>query len=308
VKTIKPPSSTIEQTEDQTVISPIEMLHETAPHRTPTLLMISGPQLGRSFAIDKDEFMIGRVEHCDLVVEDDLVSRHHCKILATPDGAQIIDLASTNGTLLNGRRVEKAILQEGDQIQVGAITIFKYGMQGEAEAKFLAQLYTSATKDFLTNTYNKKFFMERLQTEFHYTLRHGGPLSLLVMDIDHFKRVNDTYGHVTGDHVIQALAQHLTKHTRRDDLVARFGGEEFVVLMRDCDSDQAQILAEHLRQGIEKIVVSHGGHNLQFTVSVGVATLSSQNQKGMARPEDLVQKADEKLYEAKNSGRNRVSS
>lgn len=307
--TKKPPQPSdplIDGAEDQTVISPIQSLDFQIAERKPVLVMISGPQLGRAFNIDKDEFMIGRVENCDLTVEDDLVSRHHCKILLTPDGAQIVDLASTNGTLVNGRRVEKVFLKEGDQIQVGSITIFKFSMQGEAEAKFIAQLFTAATKDFLTNTYNKKFFQERLQSEFFYTLRHGGNLSVMVIDIDHFKKVNDTYGHIVGDTALKAVAQHLSTSTRKDDFLARFGGEEFVILMRDCDLEQAKVLAEHLREGVSKLKIKANQTEFNITASIGVATISELNRKSFGTAESLLHRADEKLYQAKQSGRNRV--
>jgi len=295
-----------DNTEDQTMISPIQSLEAVAPERKPALVVISGPQLGRSIDIDKDEFMIGRVENCDLVVEDDLVSRHHCKLLLTPDGAEIVDLASTNGTLLNGRRTDKAFLKEGDQIQIGSITIFKFSMQGEAETKFLLQLYQAATKDFLTNTYNKRFFQERLQGEFFYTLRHGGNLSVVVMDLDHFKRVNDTYGHIAGDAALKIVAQHLQNKTRKDDIVARFGGEEFVILMRDCDLDHAKNMAENLREGISKLKIISGSHEFQITTSMGVSTLQDSNRSTLRGAEDLIRRADEQLYKAKQSGRNRV--
>ena len=298
---------THDQPEDQTVVSPIQSLDPFhGSERKPTLVMISGTQLGRSFEIDKDEFMVGRVDNCDLVVEDDLVSRHHCKIILTPDGAQIVDLASTNGTLVNGRRIDKVFLKEGDQIQVGSIAIFKFSMQGEAEAKFMAQLFTAATKDFLTNAYNKKFFVERLQSEFFYTLRHGGNLAILVLDIDHFKKVNDTYGHLAGDQALKLVALHLANNTRKDDMVARFGGEEFVILMRDCDLEQAKVLAEHLREGISKINVSSGDQKFSVTASIGISTLSEANRKSMQSPEILIDLADQRLYKAKQSGRNRV--
>ena len=295
----------MDATEDQTVISPIRSLDFDAS-RKPVLVMISGPQLGRSFNIDKEEFMIGRVENCDLQVEDDLVSRHHCKILLTPDGAQIVDLASTNGTLVNGRRVDKVFLKEGDQLQVGSITIFKFSMQGEAESKFIGELFTAATKDFLTNTYNKRFFQERLESEFFYTLRHGANLSVMVLDIDHFKNVNDSYGHIVGDTTLKLVAQHLSISTRKDDFLARFGGEEFVILMRDCDLEQARTLAEHLREGIEKLTIKANQTEFKISISIGVATITSLNQKTFTSAQSLLQRADEQLYKAKQTGRNRV--
>ena len=292
--------------DDQTKISPIASIENLDVQRKPALLMVSGPHLGRSYAIDKDEFLMGRVDACDLVVEDELVSRHHCKIILTPGGAQLVDLASTNGTLLNGRRVEKAELHEGDQIQVGSLAIFRFHFQEEIETKFLSELFKAATKDFLTNSYNKKFFLDRLQSEFFYTQRHGGNLSLLVIDIDHFKKVNDTYGHLAGDIALQKMAHHLMTHTRKDDIVARFGGEEFVILMRDCDREQARVLAENLRQGIAQIPIQSNQHQFKITVSVGVATLHEGNRKQYIRFESFIEQADTQLYKAKSSGRNQV--
>ncbi len=292
--------------DDETQISPIESIDRLVLERTPSLLVISGPNIGRAFPLSHDEIVIGRVDSCDLKVEDDLVSRHHCKLTTTPEGVHLVDLSSTNGTLLNGRKVDKALLKENDQIQVGAVTIFKFHYQEEVEAKFLGQLYQAATKDFLTNTYNKKFFMDRLQSEFSYAQRHEGNLSILVLDIDHFKKVNDTYGHLAGDIAIQKMAHHLMTHTRKDDVVARFGGEEFVILMRDCDQEQARSLAENLREGISRIAIQVNSKNFKITVSVGVATLSEVTKTKILRFESLLQEADNQLYKAKANGRNQV--
>lgn len=292
--------------DDQTVIRPIESIDPLEINRTPSLLMISGPQLGRSYPITDNEFMMGRAGNCELPIEDDLVSRHHCKIVLGPKGAEIVDLGSTNGTLLNGRKVDRALLSEGDQIQVGAVTILKYHLQEEIEAKFLGQLYDAATRDFLTGTYNKKFFIERIQEEFSFAQRHFEDLSILVIDIDHFKKVNDTYGHLAGDIAIKKVAHHLISHTRKDDIVARFGGEEFVILMRDVDLARAQHLGEVLRSGISKIDIKFEQHDFKLTVSIGVACLSKKTAPLFKSFNSFIEHADKCLYEAKNSGRNKV--
>lgn len=293
--------------EDQTLVAPIESLERLEIEHTPSLLMISGPQIGRNFPIVEDEFMIGRAGHCDLPIEDELVSRHHCKICLTNDGALLKDLGSTNGTLLNGRKIrEDSTIREGDQIQVGSTVILRYHLQEEVEAKFLGSLYESATKDFLTSTYNKRFFLERLQEEFSHASRHERSLSVLVIDIDHFKKINDTYGHLAGDLAIQQVAHHLMGHTRRDDIVARFGGEEFVILLRDLDRDSAKRLAEQLRSQISELHITHGSAQFQLTVSIGVACLNKSNQDQYPQFQDVLSAADQRLYEAKSAGRNRV--
>ena len=291
---------------ERTIVSPISAATPLAREQTPALLVVSGPQIGRSFPIDKEEFMIGRVDSCDLTVEDDLVSRHHCKFIISKEGTLLADLASTNGTLLNGHRMDRAFLKEGDQIQVGSNTILKYHLQEEVERKFLAELYDAATKDFLTGAYSKKYFMDRLSSEFDYVKRNRGQLALLVLDLDFFKKVNDTYGHLTGDLTLKKVAQHLTSSTRKHDLVARFGGEEFIVFMRECDLKQAHALAEHLRTGIAGLKIESNGKTLQVTTSIGVATMNESNRDQFQTIESLIQLADSRLYEAKKDGRNRV--
>lgn len=293
--------------DDQTLVAPIEKIDPLEMEQTPSLLMISGPQIGRNYGINEDEFMIGRANHCDLPIEDELVSRHHCKIVMTTEGAVLKDLGSTNGTLLNGRRIRDEVkLTEGDQVQVGGLVILRYHWQEEVEAKFLGSLYESATKDFLTSAYNKKFFIERLQEEFSHALRHQKALSVLIIDIDHFKKVNDTYGHLSGDIAIQKVAHHLMSHTRRDDIVSRFGGEEFVVLMRDIDHAQAHRLGEQLREQIEGLKIKSNDQTLQVTVSVGIASMNENNEANFIKFQDILEAADKRLYQAKESGRNKV--
>lgn len=293
--------------DDQTVVSPIEKIDTLNIEQTPSLLMVSGSHLGRSFPIVNEEFLIGRTTQCDLAIEDDLVSRYHCKIHIQPEGASLIDLGSTNGTLLNGRAVQKTKLQEGDQIQVGSIAILKFHYQEEVEAKFLTQLYEAATRDFLTNTYNKKFFIERLQDEFAFAQRQGKNLSILVIDLDYFKKINDTYGHLAGDLALKKVGHYIMSHTRKDDVVARFGGEEFVVLMRDLQAEQAQKLAENLRQGLSELEIQSDTGHFRVTTSIGVASFSPhQKDNAISRYELLMEKADQNLYQAKNSGRNQV--
>lgn len=293
--------------EDQTLVRSISAQNPLEIEHTPSLLMISGVQLGRSFPLVRDEFLIGRALTCDLPVEDDLVSRHHCKIIKKSTGVELSDLKSTNGTLVNGKKIEGTrLLAEGDQIQVGTNTILKFAMKAEVEANFFGKLFDAATRDFLTNTYNKKFFIERLRDEFSFAQRHQRNLSILVIDIDHFKKVNDTHGHLAGDIALKKVAHHLLTHTRKDDVVSRFGGEEFVVLMRDVNIEQARHLAEQLRNGISEIEMKSDKQSFKVTVSVGVANLNAENSNQFAKFDGLIANADEKLYEAKNSGRNRV--
>ncbi len=291
---------------ERTIVSPIASIAPFSAEQAPALLVIAGPQIGRNFAIDKEEYMIGRVENCDFIVEDDLVSRHHCKIIVNQAGATLIDLASTNGTFLNGHRIEKGPLKEGDRIQVGSSTILKYHLQEEVEVKFLTELYDAATKDFLTGVYNKKYFMDRLTSEFFYVQRNGGQIAIIILDLDFFKKVNDTYGHVAGDATLKKLAHHLMHNTRKHDMVARFGGEEFMIFMRECDLDQAKALAEHLREGVSKLVIEAGHKTFNVTASFGISTINEQTRENIASVEAFIEAADANLYRAKKEGRNRI--
>lgn len=292
--------------DDQTVISPIESIDPLVGEQTPSLLMISGPQIGRSFPLSQAEFMLGRSPKCDMPIEDDLVSRYHCKLITSSEGIELIDLGSTNGTLLNGRRVERSMLKEGDQVQVGSTVILKFHLQEEVEAKFLSTLYDAATRDFLTSAYNKKFFIERIQEEFSHAQRHDRELSVLVLDLDHFKQVNDTHGHLAGDLALKKVAHHLMSNTRKDDIVSRFGGEEFVVLMRDVGQRKARELAEQMRKGIEAIPIKIANTEFKVTVSVGVASVGGGSIVEFKNFDQLIDHADKKLYEAKSTGRNKV--
>ena len=291
---------------EKTIVKTIRMLNPDASDQSPALLFIAGPQIGRSIPIEKNEFIIGRVDSCDLKIEDDLVSRNHCKIIKTTNEVEIHDLGSTNGTLVNGQRIETATLKENDKIQVGSSTIFKFHLQEDVEKQFLGELFKAATKDFLTHVYNKGYFLDRLQSEFSYSKRRGGDLSVLVMDVDHFKKINDTHGHLVGDIALQKLGHYLLSHTRKDDVVARFGGEEFVMLLRDCEIEKAKKLGELLREGISKITVKTKQAAVSFTVSIGVASLTNKTNTKFEKFETLLEHADIQLYRAKEAGRNRV--
>lgn len=291
---------------ERTIVSPIATLDPITARVAPALLVISGPNIGRSFTLEKEEFTIGRAEQSDLTVEDDLVSRHHCKIVVQKEGTMLVDLASTNGTLVNGRRADRVMLKEGDQIQVGGSTILKYHLQEEVQRRFLAELYDAATKDFLTGVYNKKYFMDRIQSEFSYVQRTEGNFSVIVADLDFFKKVNDTYGHLAGDLTLKRVAQHLLNNTRKHDMVARFGGEEFVIFMRECDNQQAKTLAEHLRKGVENLAIDFNQKTFKVTTSMGIATFGPLTREQFKTVESLIDFADSNLYKAKTSGRNQV--
>jgi diguanylate cyclase (GGDEF)-like protein len=163
-------------------------------------------------------------------------------------------------------------------------------------------MFESASRDALTQVYNKRFFVEQLESEYAYSVRHGTELSLLMFDIDHFKQINDTYGHLAGDYVLSELTQLVTPAIRIEDTFARYGGEEFVLLSRN-SPDSAAIVGERLRRTIEEHTFTHEGKVLRVTVSLGISCMPNVN---ITVPEEFVAAADKALYEAKRTGRNRL--
>ncbi len=195
-------------------------------------------------------------------------------------------------------------LSDGDRIQVGSVTILKFSYQDSLEEQFQQQLYESATRDPLTQAYNKRFFSDQMEKDFQHASRHQLALSLVIMDVDHFKKINDTHGHPAGDHVLQRLAAAVMGSLRAEDAFCRMGGEEFCIIMRDCAAEEAMVLADCLRALIEASRFVYGGNEIPVTMSLGIAAYDPARHRSGA---DLVEDPDQHLYQAKRSGRNRIS-
>lgn len=278
----------------------------TAPERQAQrayLVVIAGRGVGSMFAVTPD-MVVGRGEGVGVRIHDDEMSRKHCRLVSEGAAIVIEDLGSRNGTLVNGEPVAgRRVLADGDKIQVGTTTILKFSYHDDLDASFQREMYDAALRDALTGAYNRKHFGEAIATEIAYTLRHQAPLSLILFDIDFFKKVNDTYGHVAGDAVLVQLARFVSAAVRREDLFARYGGEEFAILARGTEGDAAAAFADRLRTGIEALAITHEGRALRVTVSIGVASAPAAD---IATSQDLITRADEALYAAKHGGRNRV--
>jgi diguanylate cyclase (GGDEF)-like protein len=177
-------------------------------------------------------------------------------------------------------------------------------MLDELEEHALTQLFELTIHDPLTHAYNRRYLVTHLRAELAYAARQGQALALLLVDIDHFKRVNDTYGHRVGDVVLQLVAASIQKTLRPYDALCRYGGEEFVIVARDSSLRNAEILAERIRHGIETMHFDLGATSASITVSVGVTAHRPEGHPDEA--ETLLQVIDDALYAAKNAGRNRV--
>jgi diguanylate cyclase (GGDEF)-like protein len=275
------------------------------PHVTDhaNLTVVVGPESGRVFAIDRAEIVIGRGTEAHLVLDDPGVSRRHARVLRNADVAFVVeDLGSTNGTFVSGRRVTRETLTSGDRIQFGPNLVLRFALTDELEERMQRRLFESSTRDGLTGAHNRKHFEERLTAEVAYARRHGTAVAVLIVDVDSFKQVNDSHGHLAGDELLRSLVSALALSIRQEEILARYGGDEFVVLARSITAFDAVRLAERLREAAAGVRVPCKAGRVGTTVSVGVALLSE-----VAGPAaDLVKLADARLYRAKKEGRNRV--
>lgn len=267
------------------------------------LVVLAGTNVGEMHKIEGPETIVGRAMSAQLRLNDDGISRRHCRVLSIGGRVIIEDLGSANGTLVNGDMIQHQELKEGDKIRLGANTMLKFTYQDKLDEAFQQQMYDAALRDGLTKAYNKKFFVDRLDTEFAYARRHKTMLSLVMFDVDHFKRVNDTYGHLAGDAVLVHLARITHSMIRTEDVAARYGGEEFAIICRGIPLLNAGVVGERLRAAVETANFEFQGRRLPVTISCGVAALPESN---VATSQELVGEADSALYEAKKTGRNRV--
>jgi two-component system, cell cycle response regulator len=269
------------------------------------LVVLAGASVGEMYKIEGDKTVIGRGQKATIRLLDDGISREHAQLVVINDRIVLQDLGSTNGTYCNGLKVEgNKELVDGDKILVGSTTILKFTYHDNLDEIFQKQMYESALRDGLTKAFNKKYFTDRLESEFTFALRHVAPLTLVLFDIDHFKKVNDTYGHQAGDYVLSEISTLLTAALRAEDVFARYGGEEFAVICRGSDVTQGQIVAERMRKAVEVHKFVFEGTHIPLTISVGVAGLPDASVKDAA---ELVSLADQSLYKSKHGGRNRVT-
>src|SRR5581483_5567723 len=221
-----------ERDEDRTAIGDLTAIKVGNRRDRAHLIVLAGGSLGQMFRVEKTETVIGRAADAGIRLEDDGVSRRHARIVQRAGEVWIEDLESANGTYVNEDRVNRQLLRDGDKIQMGSTTILKFTYGDELEEAFQQKMYDAALHDGLTGAFNKRHFLDRLPTEIAYARRHKTPLTLLMFDVDHFKQVNDKYGHVAGDYVLQTIASIVTGTLRAEDIFARYGGEEFAVLCR----------------------------------------------------------------------------
>lgn len=257
--------------------------------------------LGQRYLLDRP-LTFGREDSCEVHLDETAVSRAHARVVERNGDSYVADLRSTNGTFVNDLRITVRKLADGDYLRIGN-HIFRFLAGGNIEGDYHEEIYRRTVTDAMTGLYNKRFLIEFVDRELVRSVRHHRPLSLVLLDLDHFKQVNDTHGHLAGDAVLRALAARLQKEIRRDELFARYGGEEFAVVLPETEVAGAERLAERLRELVADQPFEYDGRSLAVTISLGLTT--TDGDETLAAPQ-FIARADEKLYQAKKAGRNKI--
>jgi two-component system cell cycle response regulator len=278
---------------------------QKAKEQEACLIIIRGTPQGHRYFLTMPEMSLGRDATADITVNDQGISRKHIMVTKSGGGVFITDLKSSNGTFVNDKKItpgELVPLAKEDMIKMGN-SIFKYLPAGELEILFYGNLGSAAHTDSLTKVYNKGYLLEALEAEFKRAKALHTDFSIVFFDLDHFKNVNDTYGHDAGDFVLREFAGLVrASYLRPKDVFARYGGEEFVILLANTSAAAAEELAEKVRAAIEHHEFIYEGNRMPVTSSLGVAELNSEIESAQT----LLKMADKAMYTAKQSGRNRV--
>jgi len=280
----------------------------------PALVFLRGELLAVQIPLDREQVTLGRALDADIRVNDPRASRLHARINCEQNETtgdtqyRLSDLESTNGTILNGKPIESAFLEDGDKFEIGE-QLIRFEMLDEIDREFQQRIHRLLVHDELTGLLTSKSFFSELRREAARAEAEDMPFCVLMMDIDYFKEVNDTYGHLVGSETLEEVGEVIKKSLRAGDVGARFGGEEFAAFLLDADYGQGMIAAERVRVAIQKhefpAVRRDGAEPIKthhITISIGVASYPEDGRD----PLQLVEMADSALYRAKRNGRNQV--
>ena len=301
--------------EDKTIIANFDQLSSistTRRDKPSCLVQYSGEQIGKRFSMECNVSIAGRSPQAAIYIDEPSVSRKHAKIFTHQDKVTIEDLGSSNGTFVNDQQItEKVTIQSGDMIRLGTVML-KFFSSSDMDNMVHDKIYRKVTIDAGTGVFNKRYLQDTLKSEFKVSKSYNQEVAVIYYDLDFFKKVNDTHGHEAGDQILKESAQLVRKLIRKQDILCRLGGEEFVIILPSTGGDTAAELAERIRKNVEQhvfkieqkgadgntVVVKH-----QQTLSLGVASIDSK----MTEVKDLLQTADERLYTSKQTGRNKVT-
>ena len=290
----------------------MQMAERRSRDLRPALVFLSGDLIAVPIPLDREEVILGRALEADVRVNDSAVSRRHAKINTIVNGDTgvtqyvLTDFGSRNGTTLNGAKVEREILQNGDKIAIGG-HILRFDLLDEIDREYQRQIHRLISHDDLTGLLSSRSFFSELKREVGRATADGRSICVLMMDVDHFKSVNDKHGHLTGSKTLEEIGGCIIDIMRSGDAAARFGGEEFAAFLLDAEVGQAMVAAERIRTAIEQTefsVIRHGkpADSHRVTISIGVSSFPDDSTD----PIELVEMADSALYRAKREGRNRV--
>jgi diguanylate cyclase (GGDEF)-like protein len=289
--------------DDETITGSYDLEQEDAERPEAFLIVLAGNREGEMVRLGS-RMIIGRGSRASFRIDDSGISREHLSVAHAGEGrTSIVDLDSRNGVYLNGRRIKRAVLKDGDKIRIGANTVLKYALADALDESFQQRMYDAALRDPLTGLYNRRHLMDQLETEFSFALRHHGSLSLVLVDVDHFKELNDTRGHLLGDAVLRGIASRLRSALRKEDLAARYGGDEFAILCRDTPAEIAETAARRVLRIVRRPELVDNTPDLEIGACLGVASIPHPQLLDHLA---LFKAADEALYRAKNAGRNRL--
>ena len=295
-------SSLIEKVTETWVTAPDRPVSLSTRNACLVHIYPTGPSMGSRYTLGEAPLVIGRASDCDIRINDHSVSRRHARIQPGADGYYAVDLQSTNGTYINDIPASMYKLRDGDYLRVGNC-IYRFLMGGNVETEYHEEVYRLTIIDALTEIHNKRYLMEFLDRELARSSRHNRPLSLIMLDIDRFKAINDQFGHLGGDFALRELAVRIKGNVRKEELFARYGGEEFTAVLPETPLDGALIVADRILKVVNQAPFMFEDKTFPVTISAGV--VSTQGEAGIT-PTELVRRADEKLYQAKERGRNQV--
>ena len=293
---------------DQTIVAGRTQLDTGAFRKThASLVVLQGAEIGRDFRLKRGRTIVGRGLEADVRVSDDLVSREHARIefLWDPETREshyiLVDLGSTNRTFVNSRQIQRVELLDGDKIQVGN-SVLKFVLLDDVEVKFHEEIRNRISYDQLTGLLTRESLYLALEKELQRCGRYRLPVAILMMDLDHFKSVNDAHGHVVGSRVLAEVGRRIRLTLRARDVSARYGGEEFLTYLSETHPDGGSLTGQRIRQAIRSSPFEIDGRSISLTISIGVSAFPDQGRD----IEALVKRADAALYRAKAEGRDRV--
>jgi two-component system cell cycle response regulator len=267
------------------------------------LRVVTGDDAGAVIELNEGSYVVGRARGVDIRIDTRGVSRIHARVTRSGNNVFVEDLGSRNGTWYeNASLVGRQKLIDGQRISIGG-TVLRLSRLDHQDLATALALSDAARKDPLTSAFNRGYFDRRLAAEVERSHQNERSTSLVMIDLDHFKKINDQFGHTAGDAVLRSVGHILAAVTRVEDVVARYGGEEFAVIVPGATTLGAALLAQRARTAIENAVIDHDARQLRVTASLGVATIERGSTYEAL---DLVRTADEALYAAKHEGRNRV--